>query len=84
MNAVSSLANVAGALLGYFALSVAQAWVPTVLALAAASMLYVAVADLIPGLHRRSRPGESLLQVAFIGLGIASLWAVHAVLGHAH
>ena len=84
MNAMSSLANVAGALLGYFALSVAEAWVPTVLALAAASMLYVADADLIPGLHRRSRPGESLLQVAFIGLGIASLWAVHAVLGHAH
>ena len=84
MNAISSLANVAGALLGYFALSVAEAWVPTVLALAAASMLYVAVADLIPGLHRRSKPGESLLQVAFIGLGIASLWAVHAVLGHAH
>lgn len=84
MNAVSSLANVAGALLGYFALSVAQAWVPTVLALAAASMLYVAVADLIPGLHRRTSARESLVQVAFIGLGIASLWAVHAVLGHAH
>jgi len=84
MNALSSLASVAGALLGYFALSLAQAWVPTILAIAAASMLYVAVADLIPGLHRRARLGETAAQVAFIVFGIATIWGVHEVLGVAH
>ena len=84
MNALSSLASVAGALLGYFALSLAQAWIPAILAIAAASMLYVAVADLIPGLHRRARLGETAAQVAFIGLGIATIWGVNAALGHAH
>lgn len=84
MNALSSLANVAGALLGYFALSTAQAWIPPILAIAAASMLYVAVADLIPGLHRRARLGETVAQVAFIALGIATIWAAHDLLGHAH
>jgi zinc and cadmium transporter len=84
MNALSSLASVAGALLGYFALSLAQAWIPAILAIAAASMIYVAVADLIPGLHRRARLGETAAQVAFIALGIATIWGVREVLGHAH
>ena len=69
----------AGALLGYFALSAAQEWVPRILAIAAAGMLYVAVADLMPGLHRRARLGETAAQVAFIGLGILTLWSVHHV-----
>jgi zinc and cadmium transporter len=84
MNALSSLAAVAGALLGYFALSLAQAWIPAILAIAAASMLYVAVADLIPGLHRRARLRETAAQVAFIALGVGTIWGVRELLGHAH
>ena len=74
LNALSSLASVAGALLGYFALSAATEWVPRILAIAAAGMLYVAVADLIPGLHRRTRLAETAQQFAFIALGIATVW----------
>jgi zinc and cadmium transporter len=84
LNALSSLAAVVGALLGYFALSAAQEWVPRVLAIAAASMIYVAVADLIPGLQRRTRLAETLVQVVFIGLGILTLWGGHLLVGHAH
>ena len=84
LNALSSLAAVAGALLGYFALSAAQHWVPRILAISAAGMIYVAVADLIPGLQRRTRAGEALAQVAFIGLGLLTLWGVQVVLGHSH
>jgi zinc and cadmium transporter len=84
LNALSSLASVAGALLGYFALSAAQAWVPRILAIAAAGMLYVAVADLIPGLQRRTRLAETATQVAFIGLGILTLWGAHHALGAGH
>jgi len=84
LNALSSLAAVGGALLGYFALSAAQDWVPRILAIAAAGMLYVAVADLIPGLQRRTRLAETAGQVAFIGLGILTLWGVHLALGHGH
>lgn len=84
LNALSSLASVAGALLGYFALSAATEWVPRILAIAAAGMLYVAVADLIPGLHRRTRLAETAQQFAFIAIGIATVWLVHLALGHAH
>ena len=73
-----ALALNAGALLGYFAVSGLKAWIPEILAIAAASMLYVAVADLIPGLQRRTAIGETLAQVAFIGLGLASIWLIHA------
>jgi zinc and cadmium transporter len=84
VNALSGLANVTGALIAYFALSQVEQWIPEILAIAAASMIYVAVADLIPGLHKRTALGESLTQVAFIALGIASIWAIHAGLLTAH
>src|SRR2546422_8979668 len=53
LNLLSSLATVVGGLLGYFALRYVTNWEPTLLGFVAASMIYVAVADLIPGLHRR-------------------------------
>jgi zinc and cadmium transporter len=80
MNALSGLATVAGALVGYFAVSQVQEWIPEILAIAAAGMIYVAVADLIPGLQRRTAPRESLVQVAFILLGVGSIWLIHALL----
>ena len=79
-NFVSGMAAVVGALLAYFALSSVQQWLPEILAIAAASMIYVAVADLIPSLHKRTAIRESLLQVAFIALGTGTIWVLHAVL----
>lgn len=78
-NLLSSLATLVGGLLGYFALSAAQGAVPVLLALAAASMIYVAVADLIPGLHKRPELAATVQQVLLIGLGIASIGLVHHV-----
>jgi zinc and cadmium transporter len=80
MNALSGLAMLVGALIAYFALASITQWIPDILAIAAASMIYVAVADLIPGLHKRTALRETLVQVAFIGLGIASIWLIHAAM----
>ena len=76
LNLLSSLAMLVGALLAYFTLQAAQQWIGTVLALAAASMIYVAVADLIPGLHRRPELHATAQQVALIALGVALIWGV--------
>ena len=84
MNALSGMATVAGALLAWFALASVSGWIPEILAIAAASMIYVAVADLIPGLHKRTAIRETLVQVAFIALGIASIWLIHAALFPEH
>ena len=80
-NLLSSLATLVGAMLAYFALSALHEWVPTMLGLAAASMIYVAVADLIPGLHKRPELRATLQQVSLIGLGIASIAVVRALVG---
>jgi len=71
LNLLTSLTAVLGGIVGYFALQTALAVLPFAVAVAAASLLYVAVADLIPGLHRRVDPRSSVMQVVLIGLGIA-------------
>jgi zinc and cadmium transporter len=71
LNLLTSLTAVIGGIVGYLALETAQAVLPFALAIAAASLLYVAVADLIPGLHRKIDPRSSLMQVLLIGAGIA-------------
>jgi zinc and cadmium transporter len=71
LNLLTSLSAVIGGVIGYFALEKALAALPFALAVAASSLLYVAVADLIPGLHRKIDPKSSVTQVLLIGLGIA-------------
>jgi zinc and cadmium transporter len=79
-NLATGMATLAGGLAGYFALASMQQILPTVLALAAASLLYVAVADLIPSLHRHPAPAQTAVQVLLIGAGIAVIAIVHYAL----
>ena len=73
-NLVSSFATVVGGAIAYFALSHVQGWIPTILGLAASSMLYVAVADLIPSLHKRTELHATISQLVLIACGVASIW----------
>ena len=82
-NVLSSTAMVLGGAIGYLALQSVQHWIPSLLGLAAASMLYVSVADLIPGLHRRPELLATLQQVVLITLGVATIWLV-GELAHTH
>lgn len=83
LNLLSSLAMVAGGIAGYFALKQLQEWSNVLLALAAASMIYVAVADLIPGLHKRTELRATAQQILLIAAGVSMIWLV-GVLLHAH
>jgi zinc and cadmium transporter len=80
-NLVSSFATVVGGTVAYFALSHVQTWVPTILGLAASSMLYVAVADLIPSLHKRTELRASIAQLALIACGVGSIALTEYFLG---
>ena len=51
----------------------------SLLGIVAASMIYVAVADLIPGLHRRPELRDTASQAVLIGLGIATIALVRAL-----
>jgi zinc and cadmium transporter len=79
-NLVSSLATLIGGLIAYFALQFVMGWIPYILGLAAASMLYVAVADLIPSLHKRTELKATISQVSLISLGVATIWLAHILL----
>ena len=80
-NLLSSLATLVGAMLAYFALSELTGWIPYLLGMATASMIYVAVADLIPGLHKRTELKATVQQILLIGLGIASIVVARLVAG---
>jgi zinc and cadmium transporter len=79
-NVLASLTTVAGALLAYYSLDEAQQLLPYVLAIAASSFIYIAVADLIPGLHKRSELVVTIQQVLLIGLGIGVIYLAHSTL----
>ena len=81
-NVVSSFATLVGAMIAYFALKNFEQYSVIFLCFAASSMIYVAIADLIPGLHRRTSLRESALQIALIGLGVLSIAVFHLFLTH--
>lgn len=78
-NLYSSFATVVGGVIAFYALQTVSSWVPAILGLAAASMLYVAVADLIPGLHKRTELKATISQVGLIVMGITSVWLTKLV-----
>lgn len=79
-NLVSSFATLVGGVAAYFALQTLQTWVPYILSLAAASLLYVSVADLIPSLHKRTELRASLSQLSLILCGVGSILLVDYLL----
>jgi len=79
-NIAASLTAVAGGVVGWFAFREAMALLPYALAVAAASLLYVAVADLIPGLHKRTDLRAGVFQVLWIGVGVGIVMFAEAQL----
>ena len=77
LNVAVSLTSIAGAVVAWYLLAQALQWLPYALAIAAASFLYVAVADLIPNLHRRVDAKTSIQQVVLITLGILIIGLSH-------
>ena len=81
-NLLSSGATLIGGLAAYFMLQDMNHLIPSLLGLAAASMIYVAMSDLIPGLHKRPEIGATIQQVALITLGISSIWLAGSLFSH--
>jgi zinc and cadmium transporter len=73
LNVLSSLASAAGAIAAIVAFDTLPPLLPYFLALAAASFLYVAMADLIPGLHRGRTDASSMRQIVLIVAGVATM-----------
>ncbi len=74
INGLTGLTSVAGGMLGYLFSIHVKGLQPVLLPFAAGAFAYIALADLIPELHRRRRPGESLAQFSLMILGAILLW----------
>jgi zinc and cadmium transporter len=68
-----------GGILAYFGLGLIRDELPFILAVAASSFIYIAVADLIPSLHQKTTLRAALQQVALI---LAGVWVIYLVHGH--
>jgi len=81
LNVATGIASIAGALAAYLGLSRALGALPYALAIASAGFLYIAVAGLIPGLHRRADLRTSAAQVILITLGAGVIAVAEALSG---
>lgn len=79
-NVLSSLSTIVGALLAYWWLAGMEELLPYVLAVAASSFIYIAVADLIPGLHKRTEVSATVQQIVLIASGVVVIYLTHSTL----
>ena len=73
LNMLSSLTTLPGALIAYFYLGTTMEAVPYILAISAASFIYIAVADLVPSMHHQIGIKSAAQQLILILAGIATI-----------
>lgn len=78
-NIIASFTTVIGGVLAYFSLEDLHDILPFFLAMASSSFIYIAVADLIPSLHKKTDIKTSLYQITFIMAGVLLIFALHGV-----
>lgn len=76
-NILASLTTVIGGVLAYFSLEDLHQVLPYFLTLASSSFIYIAVADLIPSLHRKTDIKTSLQQIGLILAGVLLILSLH-------
>ena len=78
-NMLASLTTVLGGILAYFSLEDLHSSLPFFLALAASSFIYIAVADLIPTLHKKTDIKTSIQQIVLIAAGVFLICYLHDI-----
>jgi len=79
-NIMSSLTAPVGGILGYYGLAGADSLMPYMLAIAVASCIYIAVADLIPDLHNETHLQATAEQMLLILSGVGVIYLTHMML----
>jgi len=78
-NVLASLTTVVGGVLAYYSLEGLHDSLPYFLAMASSSFIYIAVADLIPTLHKKTDIKTSLQQIALILAGVVLIVSLHGI-----
>ncbi|MHC1774761.1 MAG: ZIP family metal transporter [Lentimicrobium sp.] len=74
-NVLSGATAIVFGVAAFYTLDILRSLIPYALAFSASSFLYIALADLIPEMHRKTSLKASLSQVVLIALGIAIIYA---------
>lgn len=80
-NTLSSLTALLGAILTYYLMPVIEWLVPYLLCVSAASFIYIALADLVPGRRRVGGWRSLMAELGLIALGIGTIVMLHT---HSH
>jgi len=83
-NQISSLTTLLGALIAFYFLESTKKVLPYVLAISAASFIYIALADLTPNLHKKITIKHSIEQFILLIAGIITILFLHNILHHHH
>ena len=73
LNTLSGLSTVPAAILAYYALDMMRVAIPYVMAISAASFLYIALVDLSPELHQKVGSGHMIRQFLSLLAGIVTI-----------
>jgi zinc and cadmium transporter len=73
LNVVAGASGIVGALIAFVAVGIVPGIRPYVLAVSSGSLLYIAMSDLIPDLHRREIDASAARQVLLIAAGIGTI-----------
>jgi zinc and cadmium transporter len=81
LNIVTGVSGILGAIVAFTAVEVVPGIRPYVLAISSASLLYIAMSDLIPDLHRGTIDASAIRQVLLIAAGIGTIVFFERVIG---
>ena len=81
LNIVTGASGILGAILAFAAVELVPGIRPYVLAVSSASLLYIAMSDLIPDLHRGTVDASASRQVVLIAAGIGTIVFFERVIG---
>jgi len=80
LNVVANISMTLGAVITYILIDSAGDILPVLLAFTASNLIYVAVSDLIPGLHKETELRESAMQISMILIGVIIVYIFHLFL----
>ena len=80
LNVIANITMTIGAVITYILIDSAGEILPVLLAFTASNLIYVAISDLIPGLHKRTEIKESSMQIAMILIGVIIVYFFHTFL----
>ena len=80
LNVIANITMTIGAVITYILIDSAGEILPVLLAFTASNLIYVAISDLIPGLHKRTEIKESSMQIAMILIGVMIVYFFHTFL----